>query len=62
MNTESITLTRREALVKVLKGTVAVTMAVPILSAPAVPVSVPDAEFVPENDYPYFGYKPESLA
>ena len=57
MNTESNTLTRREALLSALKGTVAAAVAAPVIvqAAPQVPVAPTEAEFVPENDYPFFG-------
>lgn len=57
MNTEPNKLTRREALLNTLKGTVAVAMAAPVI-APAAPPAPPpqsEPEFVPENDYPFFG-------
>ena len=62
MHTEPKTLTRREALLNGLKGTVAAAVAVPIMvqAAPATPTSSPEPEFVPENDYPFFGYDPEA--
>lgn len=62
MNTESNTLTRREALLSALKGTVAAAVAVPVMvqAAPDDP-SEAEATFVPENDYPFFGYEPDSL-
>jgi hypothetical protein len=54
--------TRREALLSALKGTVAAAVAVPVM-VQAAPESSAQAEaaFVPENDYPYFGYEPESV-
>jgi hypothetical protein len=57
MNTEPTHLTRREALLNALKGTVAAAVATPIIvqAAPAMPTAVPNPEFVPENDYPFFG-------
>ena len=63
MNTESTNLTRREALLNALKGTVAAAVATPII-VQAAPESAAQAEvtFVPENDYPFFGYEPDSLA
>jgi hypothetical protein len=62
MNTKSNTLTRREALLSALKGTVAAAVAVPVMvqSAPEVPTQA-EATFVPENEYPFFGYEPDSL-
>jgi hypothetical protein len=64
MNAEPNTLTRREALLNALKGTVAAAVATPIIvqAAPATPTSSPKPEFVPENDYPFFGYEPETQA
>lgn len=61
MNTEPPTLTRREALLSALQGTVAVSLAVPLISTGAEPPVRPEPEFVPENDYPYFGWEPEPL-
>ena len=63
MNTEPITLTRREALLNAVKGTVA-AVATPVFvqAAPTAPTSPPEPEFVPENDYPFFGCDPDSLA
>jgi hypothetical protein len=55
-------LTRREALLNALKGTVAAAVAAPVI-VQAAPESSAQAEapFVPENDYPFFGYEPDSL-
>ncbi len=63
MKTEPNKLTRREALLNALKGTVAAAVATPILlqAAPKAPAQA-EAAFVPENDYPFFGYEPDSLA
>lgn len=63
MNTEPTHLTRREALLNAFKGTVAAAVATPII-AQAEPESSAKAEaaFVPENDYPFFGYEPTSEA
>jgi len=59
MNTESNTLTRREALFDALKSVAMATVVAPIIveAAPA----VPEPEFVPENDYPYFGCEPDPM-
>ena len=56
MNTEPITLTRREALLNALKGTVVAAVATPIIvqAAPEAPAQA-ETTFVPENDYPFFG-------
>ena len=56
-------LTRREALLNALKGIAAAAMASPVI-VQAAPDSSAQAEatFVPENDYPFFGYEPESIA
>ena len=56
MNTESTNLTRREALLNALKGTVAAAVATPIIvqAAPEAPAQA-ETTFVPENDYPFFG-------
>ena len=61
MNTSSIALTRREALLSAIKGAVAASLAVPFISSATETPSPPEPEFVPENDYPFFGYDPESL-
>ena len=53
MNNESNTLTRREALFDAIKGVAMFTVVAPII-VEASP-SAPDPEFVPENDYPFFG-------
>lgn len=62
MNTESHTLTRREALLSALQGTAAAALAVPLITTSAELPSQPEPEFVPENDYPYFGCVPDALA
>ena len=56
MNTQPITLTRREALLSALKGTIAAAVTRPII-VQAMPKDSAKAEahFVPENDYPFFG-------
>ena len=61
INTESTNLTRREALLNALKGTLAAAVATPIIvqATPEAPAQA-EATFVPENDYPFFGYEPES--
>lgn len=63
MKTEPTNLTRREALLNALKGTVAAAVATPIIvqAAPEGPAQA-EATFVPENDYPFFGYEPDSVA
>ena len=63
MNTEPNPLTRREALLGTLKGAVAAALALPVVAESAsAPAFDPKREFVPENDYPFFGYEPESPA
>jgi hypothetical protein len=62
MKTEPNTLTRREALLGALQGTVAVSLVMPLIATGAELPSVTEPEFVPENDYPYFGWEPEALA
>jgi hypothetical protein len=56
-------LTRREALLSALKGTVAAAVAVSnmVQSAPESSAQA-EAAFVPENDYPFFGYEPNPLS
>jgi len=60
MNTEPNSLTRREALLYAIKGTVAVALATPVIvpAAPNESSLLPQPEFVFENDYPFFGYEP----
>jgi len=54
-------LPRREALLSALKGTGAAAVATPvILQAAPEPSAQVEATFLPENDYPFFGYEPES--
>jgi hypothetical protein len=62
MKTEPHTLTRREALLSALQGTVAASLAVPLSATGAELPAVPETEFVPEHDYPFFGWEPEGLA
>lgn len=63
MNTEPTNLTRREALLNALKGTVAAAVAAPTIIQAAPETSArAEATFVPENDYPFFGYEPDSAA
>jgi len=64
MNTESNTLTRREALLSALKGTVVAAVAAPVIvqAAPPVPAAPIEPDFVPENDYPFFGFAPDTRA
>jgi hypothetical protein len=54
-------LTRREAFLNALRGTVAISLALPLVkhAASPAPTSPPEPEFVPENDYPFFGYEPD---
>lgn len=63
MNTDPNKHTRREALLSALKGTVAAAVVAPILVRAAPESSAQtEATFVPENDYPFFGYEPDSAA
>jgi hypothetical protein len=62
MKTEPHTLTRREALLSALQVTVAASLAVPLITTGAEPPARSEPEFVPENDYPFFGWEPEALA
>lgn len=61
MNTEPNPITRRDALLGTLKGAVVAALATPFLAAAEMPPSMPEQQFVPENDYPFFGYEPESF-
>jgi hypothetical protein len=58
----SPSLSRREALFNVLKGTVVSTVVAPIVvqAEPITPALALDPEFVPENDYPFFGFEPQT--
>ena len=56
-----IQFTRREALLGALQGTVAAALAVPLVSSGAELPATQEPEFVPENDYPFFDWVPESL-
>jgi hypothetical protein len=62
MKTEPNTLTRREALLSALQGTVVAALAVPLSTTGTEPTARTEPEFIPENDYPYFGWEPEPLA
>ena len=62
MNPEPTTLTRREALLHAFKGSLAVAAAGPLMAPANAPAPVPEPEFVPENDYPFFGYEPDPAA
>ncbi len=55
---ESLMLNRRSAGQFVL-GTIA-SLALRVLSTAEKAKAVEEVTFVPENDYPYFGYEPES--
>jgi hypothetical protein len=63
MNNKSNTVTRREALFSAIHGPVLASLVgAPLISSVEVPAPVPEPEFVPENDYPYFGDEPDSLS
>lgn len=59
MNTtpESHSLSRREAMLRALKGAVTAAVVAPVIvqAAPPFPGVPTEPEFVPENDYPFFG-------
>ena len=61
MNTELPTITRREVLLSGMNAAVVASLAAPVIvqAAPSTPTSPPESEFVPDNDYPFFGYEPE---
>ncbi len=62
MNDEIINITRREALRNAIQGAVVASfVAAPVIASTEFPVPLPKPEFVPENDYPFFGYEPDSL-
>jgi hypothetical protein len=55
--------TRREAVFTALTGTVAAALVAPVvLHAAPEPSAKAEATFVPENDYPFFGYEPPKVA
>jgi hypothetical protein len=63
MSTKPTHPTRREALLRALKATAVGSLALPVIAEatpPTVLVPAPEPEFVPENDYPFFGYEPGS--
>jgi hypothetical protein len=63
MNNETNNITRREALFSAIQGTLVASLAVaPVFASAEVSAPWPEPEFVPENDYPYFGYEPDSLS
>lgn len=63
MKTKPTTLTRREALLSAIKGSFAAAVVVPlIMQAEPEDSKKAEATFVPENDYPFFGYEPDAVA
>jgi hypothetical protein len=64
MNTAGPPITRREILLSAAKITVVASVAAPVIvhAAPSTPTSLPESEFVTDNDYPFFGYEPEPLS
>lgn len=62
MNNETNTITRREALLCAIQGAVVASLvAAPVIASTEAPAPLPMPEFAIENDYPFFGYEPESL-
>ncbi len=60
MSKEPKALNRREAMVGVLTASAIVSLTLtPSLTAANVTDAATDAEFTPENDYPYFDYVPD---
>lgn len=57
MNQSNKTLfTRREALIDTLTAALVTSLALPAAAdASPLPAAAPEPEFVPENDYPFFG-------
>ena len=57
MNTQLNTLTRREALFQTFKGAAAVALTAPVIAEAEskAPIQLSEPEFVPDNDYPFFG-------
>jgi hypothetical protein len=51
-------ITRREAMRSAIKSAVAASVAAPFIADRAV-AAPPEPEFIPENEYPFFGYEPE---
>lgn len=60
MSPEPNTVTRREVLLRAIKGAVAASLSWPLHSQASEPLPASEPEFVPENDYPFFGFEPES--
>ena len=58
------TITRRDVLKRVVVGSLAVATSAPLVAAETSLKSslVEVAEFIPENDYPYFGWHPDTLS
>jgi hypothetical protein len=48
-------ITRRDALMRALKGSVAAAAIAPAITRASTAPTLPEPEFVPENDYPFFG-------
>jgi hypothetical protein len=56
LSAESIS--RRVALGRVVVAGLGLAALPAQAAAPTVPVPIAEKEFVPENDYPYFGFEP----
>ena len=56
------TVSRREALVQGLAGVLGIAAVAGVTTELKPAPSGEDAAFVPDNDYPFFGYKPETPA
>jgi hypothetical protein len=62
MKPETNTITRREALLSAIQVSVVVFLAATsVIASTELPTPLPEPEFEPENDYPFFGYEPDSL-
>ncbi len=55
MNSEPVSITRRAVLATGIKGAAVASLVVPLMAEPEAAAAVPVPEFVPENDYPFFG-------
>jgi len=54
--TNKTPLTRRKALINTLTAALVTSLALPAAAdASPLPAAAPEPEFVPENDYPFFG-------
>jgi hypothetical protein len=62
--TEPHSLSRRQAMLRALKSGVTAAVVSPVIveATSSAAASQTDPEFVPENDYPFFGLAPDTRA